>query len=154
MMSPRVMEIDREWAAAKVAEWGYPRRVSADERERSKWFAYGASVIFWFDQCLPCEVALHLIVEPRARGRLGLYVLKLVVAWDVIAELMNAARIIAWLPPGDHIEGLVSRLGWSLLDPTVAGPGRRAWVRHLPTIEIEEDDSGIVEPTAEAKARA
>lgn len=136
-MDYRVTEIDAEWGRAKALEWGYNRPIEDGERDRSRWFAYGASLIFWFDRVLPCEVALHVCVAPHARRRV--YARKLVYAFDIIAEWLGAARIIGWFVPGEEAEGLVERLGWRLLDPSASGPGHRCWVRDLPTIEMTEE---------------
>lgn len=150
-MEYRIVEVDREWAADRARAWAYPREITPEEIERSRWFSYGSWVIFWFDRCLPCEVTLHVVVEPMRRGRV--YPRKLLYAFDVIAELLGAARIVGWFDPGSHAEGIVRRLGWQLLDTTTSGRSR-AWVRNLPTIEpSEECHDGEVEPTPEAEAR-
>lgn len=112
----RVVELDGEQAARVVADWGYPRAVEVDEINESKWFSYGPHVVWWLNRYadhVGRELALHICVDPAQRRRI--YPRKLLYAFEIVAEMLHADRLLTWLEPGAVAGAFLARMGWEVL---------------------------------------
>lgn len=123
----RVVELDNDSAVDHIEDWGYYRDIPADEHDHSKFFTFGPHVIWWLNRnvlCSETELSLHICVEPGHRRRL--YGRKLLYAFQIVAELLRARRLITWMPKDSPVTQYLGRMGWVLL-PDRGADGLEAW---------------------------
>ena len=100
----------------KLGEWGYPRHVGWDERNRAEWYRYGPDCIVWLD---PVEGEqstriFHIAVAPGTQKAHGIAPRALFQGLDVLAGLLECDRLIANdCTESGEVTDYLKRLGWT-----------------------------------------
>lgn len=95
--------------------WGYPRRPTLMEYQRSSIYHYGDDSIFWLERVESewTTAIFHLAVWPHAQKQHGVAPRKLFRGLDVICDLEGIDRLIANdCTESGEVTDYLRRLGW------------------------------------------